>query len=47
MTMHYSLPETMRTLIEYINEKYGSVTDYILQTGLTETEIEKIRKRFF
>ena len=47
MTMHYSLPQTMRTLIEYINQKYGSVTDYILQTGVTETEIEKIRKRFF
>lgn len=47
MKMHYSLPETMRTLIEYINEKYGSVTEYILQTGVTETEIEKIRKRFF
>ena len=47
MKMHYSLPETMRTLIEYINEKYGSVTEYILQTGVIETEIEKIRKRFF
>lgn len=46
-SMHYSLPETMRSLIDRIKEKYGSVINYILQTGVTESEIEKIRKRFY
>lgn len=44
---HYSLPETIRSLMEYINKKYGSVLDYISFCGVTNDEIEKIRTRFF
>lgn len=45
--MHYSLPQTMRSLIAYVKEKYGSVIDYIRLTGVTDEEIEKIRKKFY
>lgn len=45
--MHYSLPQTMRTLISYVKEKYGSIDDYIKLTGIGDEEIEKIRRRFF
>ena len=45
--MHYSLPQTMRTLIAYIKHKYGSVQDYIYSTGIDDESIEKIRKRFY
>lgn len=45
--MHYSLPQTMRTLIAYIKDKYGSVQDYISSTGIDDESIEKIRKRFY
>lgn len=45
--MHYSLPQTMRTLISCIKEKYGSVENYIRLTGISDNEIEKIRKRFY
>lgn len=46
-TMHYSLPETMESLIEHMKTQYGSVTDYIKSTGISEENIEKIRRRFF
>ncbi len=42
---HYSLPETMETLIERIESKYGSVINYIRCTGVSDEAIEKIRKR--
>lgn len=45
--MHYSLPQTMRLLLAYIKEKYGSVEDYIRQIGIGDEDIEKIRKRFY
>lgn len=45
--MHYSKPETMKSLIAHFNEKYGSTYDYILSTGLSEEKIEKIRRKFF
>lgn len=45
--MHYSLPQTMRLLLAYIKEKYGSVEDYIRQIGIDDEDIEKIRKRFY
>ncbi len=45
--MHYSLPQTMRSLLAYIKEKYGSVEDYIRQIGIGDEDIEKIRKRFY
>lgn len=46
-TFHYSKAETLLTLIEHIKEKYGSVYDYILSTGLSEEKINKIRNKFF
>ncbi len=45
--MHYSLPQTMRSLLAYIKKKYGSVEDYIHQIGIDDEDIEKIRKRFY
>lgn len=45
--MHYSLPQTMRTVIDYIKNKYGSVIDYIKSIGLSDESIEKIKNRFF
>lgn len=45
--MHYSLPQTMRTLIAYIKDNYGSVMEYIRKTGVEDSEINKIRRRFF
>ncbi len=45
--MHYSLPQTMRSLLSYIKNKYGSVEDYIRKIGLIDYDLEKIRKRFY
>lgn len=45
--MHYSLPQTMRSLLAYIKKKYGSIEDYIRQIGIGDEDIEKIRKRFY
>ena len=42
---HYSLPETMENVIAMINERYGSVVEYIRSLGLTEDEINKIRTK--
>lgn len=42
---HYSLPETMENVIDSIEQKYGSVIDYILSTGVSDETIEKIRKK--
>ena len=42
---HYSLPETMETLIDRIESKYGSVINYILSTGVSDEAIDKIRER--
>lgn len=45
--MHYSKAETLQGLIKHMKEKYGSVYDYILSTGLSKEKIEKIRRKFF
>ncbi len=45
--MHYSLPQTMRSLLAYIKNKYGSVEDYIRHIGISDEDKEKIRKRFY
>lgn len=45
--MHYSLPSTMRETILYVNRHYGSILDYIRLVGVSDNEIENIRKRFF
>lgn len=44
---HLSLPQTMRELMVYINQEYGSVLDYIRSLGVTNDEIEAIRAKFF
>lgn len=44
---HYSLPQTMRSLLAYIKNKYGSVEDYIRKIGISDRDKEKIRKRFY
>lgn len=44
---HLSLPQTMRELMAYINQEYGSVLDYIRSLGVTNSEIEAIRAKFF
>lgn len=45
--MHYSLPQTMRALIAFIKSKYGSIINYIKAIGISDSEIIKIRKRFY
>lgn len=47
VTMHYSLPETMAEVINHINQKYGSVLDYLAEINVTNETKEKICKRFF
>ncbi len=42
---HFSLPETMEELIDYMNLKYGSVLNYIKSTGVSDEAINKIRAR--
>ncbi len=38
-------PENMRTLLTHLNEKYGSVTDYIRACGVTEDVIGAVRRK--
>lgn len=42
---HYSLPETMEEVIDRIEEKYGSVINYIRSTGISDETITKIKDR--
>lgn len=42
---HYSLPETMEAVIDRIEEKYGSVINYIRSTGISDETIAKIKDR--
>jgi protein-tyrosine phosphatase len=37
--------ETMQGMLEYIHEKYGSVTDYLRRTGMETGAIERLRLR--
>ena len=46
-TFHYSKADTLITLIENIKKEYGSVYGYILNTGISEEKITKIRNKFF
>ncbi len=41
-----SEPNNMASLLNYINQKYGSVDGYLKEIGITEETKEKIRKRF-
>lgn len=42
---HYSLPETMEELIDRIEEKHGTILEYIRKAGVSDEAIEKIRKK--
>lgn len=42
---HFSLPETMESVIGMINKNYGSVMNYIISLGLSDDEIQQIRDR--
>ncbi len=42
---HYSLPETMENVIDRIEEKYGSVENYIRSTGVSSETMKKIKER--
>ncbi|KAK3084513.1 hypothetical protein FSP39_014611 [Pinctada imbricata] len=37
-------PDTMRHLLQYIKEKYGSVKDYLVHIGFTEQDQENLRR---
>lgn len=36
-------PKTMRKTLQHINDKYGSVDEYIRLTGLSDGEIDALR----
>ncbi len=38
-------PETVERMLEYIDEKYGNVRNYIVSCGVSEANIEKIRTK--
>ncbi len=44
-TKHYSLPETMEELIDYMTCKYGSVIGYISAIGVSDDAVVKIKNR--
>ncbi len=44
-TKHYSLPETMEELIDYMTEKYGSILGYIKSAGVSDSAVNKIKNR--
>ncbi len=44
-TKHYSLPETMEALMDYLVNKYGSVTEYIKSAGVSDETILKIKNK--
>lgn len=39
--------DTLASLINYMNKKYGSVEGYVKSAGVSDETIEKIRRRFF
>ena len=41
-----TLPESMKTLIDYLTENYGGVVAYLHKIGVQEDTIEKLRARF-
>lgn len=43
----YSDANNMASLLNYINEKYGSVLGYVKSIGVDDSTVEKIRRRFF
>lgn len=42
---HFSLPETMESVIEKIEAKYGSVINYIRSAGVSDETMNKIKER--
>lgn len=43
--MHYSTPQTMSSLIAYIDEKYGSIGEYLTEIGVTDDALSRIKNR--
>lgn len=43
--MHYSTPQTMNSLISYIDEAYGSIGEYLAEIGVTDDAVSKIKNR--
>ena len=39
-------PDTMAMTLDFIGESYGDVPSYLMQTGVTEQELEQIRQKF-
>nr|XP_006811230.1 PREDICTED: uncharacterized protein LOC100370490 [Saccoglossus kowalevskii] len=39
-------PETMASLLDYIDEKYGSVESYLISIGFTQEDQDVLRKYF-
>ncbi len=44
-SMLYSVPETIGECYDFMMEKYGSTEAYLKDCGLSEEQIEKIKKR--
>ena len=43
--MHYSTPQTMNSLISYIDEAYGSIGNYLAEIGVTDEALAGIKRR--
>lgn len=41
----YLRPEYMENVLVYLKEKYGTIENYLLTKGITETEIHKLRSK--
>lgn len=40
-----ALPETMQAVLDHLRARYGGVTNYLLATGLRETELARVQER--
>jgi protein-tyrosine phosphatase len=40
-----SAPETMRALLDWLRRQYGGIVDYLLGSGMTESELAQVRAR--
>ncbi len=41
-----SEPETMANTLNYLNERYGGVQDYLMRCGVTDSQLTELRRRF-
>ncbi len=44
---HKSSPDSIAHIINYLNQKYGSIGGYLKDIGITDEIIEKIQNKFF